>query len=108
MLPIVFELNLAGNNINNVTVKAFDGLLQLLVLNLTNNNLTRIPNGAFQGIITNYINLNFRLKNYWVDLRRSKESSAFVSASRHKEAEVYYYFRFLQPSRINSTMFLVH
>lgn len=50
VMPVVFELNLAKNNIRNVSVQAFEGLLQLLVLNLTSNSLTRIPNGAFQGI----------------------------------------------------------
>jgi hypothetical protein len=48
-LPVVFELNLAHNLLNNVTNRAFEGLLQLLTLNLTANNLTTIPNGAFQG-----------------------------------------------------------
>lgn len=53
-MPVVFELNLASNNIHNVTVKAFEGLLQLLVLNLKNNNLTRIPNGAFTGALFSF------------------------------------------------------
>lgn len=48
-LPVVFELNLAHNNINNITSRAFDGLIQILTLNLTNNNITHIPNGALQG-----------------------------------------------------------
>lgn len=49
-LPVVFELNLASNNLNSISARAFEGLLQVLVLNLTNNNLTFIPNGAFQGM----------------------------------------------------------
>lgn len=51
-LPIVFELNLANNKIDNVTSRAFEGLLQLLTLNLTDNNISYIPNGAFQGLVS--------------------------------------------------------
>ena len=51
-LPIVFELNLADNQIGNVSERAFEGLLQLLTLNLTNNNLRHIPNGAFRGLVS--------------------------------------------------------
>lgn len=50
-LPVVFSLNLAYNQVDSISVRAFDGLLQLLVLNLTSNRLTYIPNGAFQGNI---------------------------------------------------------
>lgn len=48
----MFELNVADNQIQNVSTRAFEGLLQLLTLNLTNNRLTRIPNGAFQGLVS--------------------------------------------------------
>ena len=51
-LPIVFELNLADNRIERVSVRAFEGLLQLLTLNLTNNKIGHIPNGAFQGLVS--------------------------------------------------------
>lgn len=48
----MFELNLANNQINNVSSRAFEGLLQLLTLNLTNNNISYIPNGAFQNLVS--------------------------------------------------------
>lgn len=48
-MPVVFELNLAHNQIGNLTEKTFDGLLQMLNLNLSHNNLTHVPNGVFQG-----------------------------------------------------------
>lgn len=51
-LPIVFELNLANNQIRNISNRAFEGLLQLLTLNFTNNRLSKIPNGAFQGLVS--------------------------------------------------------
>lgn len=51
-LPIVFELNLANNQIHNINNRAFEGLLQLLTLNLTKNNISYIPNGAFQGLVS--------------------------------------------------------
>ena len=51
-LPIVFELNLANNQIRNISQRAFEGLLQLLTLNLTNNEITHIPNGAFRGLVS--------------------------------------------------------
>jgi Leucine-rich repeat (LRR) protein len=47
-LPIVFELQLSHNNMNNISVRAFEGLLQLLTLNLSYNSIETIPNGAFQ------------------------------------------------------------
>lgn len=51
-LPIVFELNLADNQIHNISKRAFEGFLQLLTLNLTNNNISHIPNGAFQSLVS--------------------------------------------------------
>jgi Leucine-rich repeat (LRR) protein len=42
---------LANNNIRNVSARAFDGLLQLIVLNMTNNNISRIPNGGLHGLV---------------------------------------------------------
>lgn len=48
----MFELNLANNRISNVSIRAFEGLLQLLTLNLTSNKLTHIPNGAFQSLVS--------------------------------------------------------
>lgn len=48
----MFELNLANNQIWNVSTRAFEGLLQLLTLNLTGNKLSHIPNGAFQGLVS--------------------------------------------------------
>ena len=35
-----------------MSIRAFEGLLQLLTLNLTSNKLTHIPNGAFQSLVS--------------------------------------------------------
>lgn len=48
----MFELNLANNKIQNISKRAFEGLLQLLTLNLTNNNIEYIPNEAFKGLVS--------------------------------------------------------
>lgn len=63
-LPVVFELNLSGNQIKNVSHRAFDGLLQLLKLDLSYNNLTHIPNGAFLGEYLNFLEFQ-KILYFW-------------------------------------------
>lgn len=48
-LPVIFEINMANNQISNISVRAFEGLLQVLLINMTHNNISHIPNGALQG-----------------------------------------------------------
>lgn len=48
-VPVLFELDLSNNAINNVSTRSFEGLLQLIHLKMNNNNISVIPNGAFQG-----------------------------------------------------------
>ncbi len=56
-LPVVFELILADNQIEEIEGRAFSGLLQLRYLSLRKNNLTSIPNDAFA---SRYLNLTAR------------------------------------------------
>lgn len=48
----MFEVNLHDNQINNISKKAFDGLLQLLTLNLSKNAIETIPTDAFFGLVS--------------------------------------------------------
>lgn len=48
-LPVIFHINMAHNQIHNVSVRAFEGLLQVLMINMSYNNISFIPNGALQG-----------------------------------------------------------
>ena len=42
---------MSHNNISNVSLNAFEGLLQLILVDLSNNNLTFIPPGAFATLV---------------------------------------------------------
>ena len=48
---MVFNLSLSHNQIHNISLNAFEGLLQLINLDLSENNLTYIPPGAFQTLV---------------------------------------------------------
>uniref|UniRef100_T1K5B2 LRRCT domain-containing protein n=1 Tax=Tetranychus urticae TaxID=32264 RepID=T1K5B2_TETUR len=51
-LPVVFELYLQSNKINQIDNGAFEGLLQLIKLNLSNNDLKLLEPGVFKTLVS--------------------------------------------------------
>lgn len=51
-LPVVFNLTLGHNQLNNISMGAFEGLLQLILLDMNSNNITFIPPGAFRTLVS--------------------------------------------------------
>jgi Leucine-rich repeat (LRR) protein len=84
-MPGLFEVNLHDNQINNISIKAFDGLLQLLALNLSKNEIRTIPNDAFYGLVSlRTIDLSYNL----MEKLDNKTHSIFADCLSLREVNV--------------------
>ena len=53
-----FQLDLSSNKLVNLTLKAFEGLKELVTLQLSNNSIKNIDNEAFQELGNSLYSLN--------------------------------------------------